>query len=85
MNNESVPLIDPMAAEQEIDALKIRVALLEGQMSVLAVALAALARSSGGAPAVTTAVDRILDGEIDGQHVRDLIEANRTTPMQSEG
>ncbi|MEO5558751.1 MAG: hypothetical protein ABIO49_03260 [Dokdonella sp.] len=84
MNDESVPLIDPMGAEQEIKGLKTRVALLEGQMSVLAVALAALARSSGGASVVTTAVDRILDGEIDGQNIRDLIEANRASPMPSE-
>jgi hypothetical protein len=83
MDNESIPLIDPIAAENEIEALKTRVALLEGQLSVLAIALAALARSSGGASVVTTAVDRILDGEIDGQHVRNLIEANRTAPTQA--
>ncbi|MEO7325480.1 MAG: hypothetical protein ABIW82_11690 [Dokdonella sp.] len=84
MNNESVPFIDPVAAESEIEALKVRVNALEGQVSVLAVALAALARSSGGSPAITTAVDRILDGDIDGQNIRDLIEVNRAAPMQSE-
>lgn len=84
MSDDSVPLIDPMSAEHEIETLKTRVALLEGQMTVLAVALAALARSSGGASVVTTAVDRILDGEMDGQNIRDLIEANRAAPGASE-
>ncbi|MEO5625955.1 MAG: hypothetical protein ABIQ70_08105 [Dokdonella sp.] len=85
MSDESVPLNDPMAGDHEIDALKTRVTFLEGQLSVLALALAALARSSGGASVVTTAVDRILDGEIDGQNIRDLVEANRSTPVQNDG
>lgn len=84
MSDDSVPLIDPMGAENEIETLKARVALLEDQMSVLAIALAALARSSGGASVVTTAVDRILDGEMDGQNIRDLIDANRAARAGSE-
>lgn len=81
---ESVPLIDPLAEISEINSLKDRVATLEAHLSVIAIAVAALARASGGMPVVTTAMDRILDGQMDAQNIRDLIEANRAAPTSDD-